>query len=274
VPLLRRDDGAEIHWEATGDGPLVVLVPHWSGVPEVFDPLTAELTGDHRVVRYDARGTGESTRVGPHDMDTGAAELEAVIEAAGGPAVVVGIADASIRATRAGAHRSDLVAAVIGIAGAPVPREMFLGTESMIGSDTVVNAFLEMIETDYRGAIRSLLTAANEQMSEDELRQRVTRQADYCPHEVAVERLRAWASDDSSEAGVALGERLCVLFADDVAGPWFPNAREFKRRAREILPDARFEHIANGIVSRPDLTAELVRELAAPLRSGARPATR
>jgi pimeloyl-ACP methyl ester carboxylesterase len=274
MPRLKCDDGAEIHWEATGDGPLVVLVPHWSGVPEVFDPLAAELGGDHRVLRYDARGTGASARVGPHDMDTGAADLEAVVEAAGGPAILIGIGDAPSRAARVGARRPDLVGALVGIAGAPVSRRIFLGTDSMAGSDAVVNAFLEMIETDYRGAIRSLLTAANAQMSDDEVRERVVRQAEHCPHEVAVDRLRAWLSDDATAAGLEMGERLWLLYADDVAGQWFPSAREFAQRAQEILPEAHLEHIAEGIVSRPDLTAALVRELAAPLRSGARPATR
>jgi pimeloyl-ACP methyl ester carboxylesterase len=267
MPRIARQGGVEIHWEARGEGPVVVVVPHWSGVPEVFDPLIGALGDDLRVARYDARGTGESTRTGPHDMDTGAGDLETVLEAVGGPAVLVGIADAPSFAARAGARRPDLVAGLVGIAGAPVSREMFLGTDSMVGSDAVVDAFLDMIETDYRGAIRSLMTAANPQMSEDELRDRVQQQVDYCPREAAIGRLRAWIAADPTEAGLELGERLWLLYADDVAGPWFPKPREYVRRVSEVLPQARLHHIEEGIVSRPDLTAELVRTVAAPLRA-------
>jgi hypothetical protein len=38
MPRIAREDGVEIHWEAGGEGPAVVVVPHWSGVPEVFAP--------------------------------------------------------------------------------------------------------------------------------------------------------------------------------------------------------------------------------------------
>jgi pimeloyl-ACP methyl ester carboxylesterase len=267
VPRLSRADGVEIHWEQRGEGPLVVLAPHWSGVPEVFEPLIGALCGDHRVVRYDARGTGRSTRAGPHDMETGAGDLEAVIEAAGDPAVILAIADAPSRAGRVGARRPDLVVAVIGIAGAPVSRELFADTEAMVASDTVVNAFLEMIQTDYRGAIRGLLTAANPQMSEDELRGRVQAQAEYCPQQVAVERLRAWIDDDASAAGRELGDRLWVLYSDNVAGQWLPSKSEFLGRVGDLLPDARLEEIQDGIVSRPELTADVVRRVSAPLRA-------
>ena len=65
----------------------------------------------------------------------------------------------------------------------------------MAASDTVVGALLSMFETDYRGALRSLITSVNPQMSEDEVRRRVQLQAEYQPQEVAVARLRAWVED-------------------------------------------------------------------------------
>ena len=48
----------------------------------------------------------------------------------------------------------------------------------MASSDTVVDAFLGMCETDYRGALRSLVTAGNPQMTEEEIRERVRLQAE------------------------------------------------------------------------------------------------
>ena len=60
---LQRPDGVEIHWEEQGQGPLVVVVHQllWS-FPQVYAELIGDLARDHRVVTYDARGCGASTR--------------------------------------------------------------------------------------------------------------------------------------------------------------------------------------------------------------------
>ena len=93
MAALRRPDGVEIHREARGEGPLVVIVPYWSMHPSSFEPLLGELAVDHRVVTYHDRGTGASTRRGPYDLDTSAADLEAVIADARGGAVAIAMAD-------------------------------------------------------------------------------------------------------------------------------------------------------------------------------------
>ena len=46
----------------------------------MFDGLIDDLVTDHRVVTYDLRGSGQSTRQGPYDVDTDAADLAALIE--------------------------------------------------------------------------------------------------------------------------------------------------------------------------------------------------
>jgi pimeloyl-ACP methyl ester carboxylesterase len=123
MPRLQRPDGAELHWEEHGEGPTMVITPHAWALPELFDFLVAELEEDCRIVRYDARGTGRSSRVGPHDMETGAADLLAVVEDAGAPAVVAAMADAAGRAARAGAERPDLVPAVMAVGSIPIGLE-------------------------------------------------------------------------------------------------------------------------------------------------------
>ncbi|HVS28084.1 MAG TPA: hypothetical protein VHE14_00915, partial [Solirubrobacteraceae bacterium] len=66
MATLRVQDGVDLHFTERGFGPLVVIVVHWSGHPTVFEALAADLCVDHRVVTYDARGTGQSTQAGPH----------------------------------------------------------------------------------------------------------------------------------------------------------------------------------------------------------------
>jgi pimeloyl-ACP methyl ester carboxylesterase len=268
MPRLERPDGVELHAEERGEGPLVVLCPYWSGHPGVFEAFLSDLARDHRVVTFDARGTGRSTRRGPYDMATDGRDLEAVVEAAGGGAVLLSVADGCNRAVRLGAQRPELVAAVIAIGAGPFSRAQFARGDSMIGSDAVVNAFLEMLARDYRGALRSVLTSTNEQMSEQELRDRVAVQLFYCPHEAAVARVRAWSEDDPSAEAAQVGERLWILTAPDVAGPWLPSLEESRRIIGRLMPEANVvvRGREEGPVSRPDLTAGLVREITAPLR--------
>ena len=140
----------------------------------------------------------------------------------------------------------------------------------MASSDTVVDAFLSMCETDYRGAVRSLVTAGNPQMSEEEIRERVRLQTEYQPQETAVARLRAWVEDDSLEAARASGEKLWLLCADNTGGGWFPAGREAAELSRQLFPEAHVEEIEDGIMSRPDLTASIVRRVTAPLRATTR----
>jgi hypothetical protein len=88
---------------------------------------------------------------------------------------------------------------------------------------------------------------------------------------VAVERLRAWVADDATEPARETGDRLWLLASPGAAGPWFPSPEEIEDVVAELLPDSRREVIEEGIVSRPDLTAAIVRRITAPLRTAAPP---
>jgi pimeloyl-ACP methyl ester carboxylesterase len=266
VARLKRPDGVELHWEEDGEGPVAVLAPYWSGHPGVYAGLTSDLARDHRVVVWDARGTGQSTRSGPYDMETDCGDLEAILERAGGAAVVIGTANGINHAVHVAGRRPDLVSAVVALGTAPFAREHFEGSEGLITSDNVVNAFIDMLTRDYRGALRTLLRATNAQMSEDELRERVAFQVSYCPQEAAAARVRAWAEDDPTEATRRTGDRLWIFSAPDVAGPWLPSAAERRRLIESLAPDAHLEETeaGHGPVSSPALTADAIRRIREP----------
>jgi pimeloyl-ACP methyl ester carboxylesterase len=263
VAELQRDDGIRIHWEQRGDsGPLVVLASYWSLHPSVWEPITAELERDHRVVRYDDRHSGRSSPHGPYDLDTAAGDLAAVIEEAGDPAVVVSQADGTNRAVRVAGRRAELVSAIVTNGGIPVGRRHFEGLEALVTSEGVVEALLSQMETDYRGGLRGILTATNSQMSDEELRERVDKQAEHSPGEPASERLRAWAADDPLELGRKAGDRLWILFAEGAGGGWFPLGDDARRLVAELLPDAHLLDVDDGMVSAPAQTADVVRRVA------------
>lgn len=268
MPAVERPDGVEIHWEEQGSGPLVVLASYWSMHPSALGPITEELASDHRVVRYDDRGTGLSTRAGPYDLETSSSDLEALIEELGEPAVIAGTADGPARGARVAARRPELVTGVLGMGGAPISRSAFSESDTLVSSEPVVQALLAQVETDYRGALRSILTATNEQMSEDELRSRVAAQSEHCPGEAAAPRLRAWAEDDASEQALATGDRLWILVSERLAGGWFPAGTEMAAVVRRLLPEAHVVDVDDGWVSQPDQTANVIRGITAPADPG------
>jgi pimeloyl-ACP methyl ester carboxylesterase len=255
-------DGVGLHWEERGAGPTVLLAAQWSYHPMLWDPIIAELEGDHRIVRYDERGTGKSDRSGPYDLETSSADLEVVAEAAGGsPAVAIGLMDGENKAVRVAARRPDLISHVIGPGGAPLARGTLEGSDAMIASDTVVGAFMQQLETDYRSAIRAMVESANPDMPQDEVRARVAGQVEHVPMEVAAARVREWAEDEGAAVpGRELGDRLVILLSDAITGGWWPGPDMMRPLLRKHFPDAVVKTVENGIISRPDLTAAEVRK--------------
>jgi pimeloyl-ACP methyl ester carboxylesterase len=266
MPSASAGDGVEIHYEERGSGPLVVIGSYWSMHPSALEPMIAELEGDHRVARYDDRGTGRSTRTGPYDMATGADDLSAVLAALGEPAVIVGVADAPSRAVRVAAAEPDSVIAVVCPGGAPIGRGSFETGETLATSESVVAALLQQVETDYRGTLRSLVGSTNQQMDAEELRERIAAQAEHVPAETGAARLRAWASDDPLPYARAAGDKVWVLVSDGITGGWFPTGADLARTVREVLPEANVGEISDGWVSRPDETAAAVRRITASVR--------
>ncbi len=90
-----RVDDAELAWSSIGDGPktivLIMGLGGWSG--DWGSEFTAPLANEHRVVLFDNRGTGTSSRSpGPYSLEQLARDAAAVIEqVAGERAHVLGV---------------------------------------------------------------------------------------------------------------------------------------------------------------------------------------
>lgn len=260
MPRIERPDGAELHWEQRGEGPLVVIAQIGYAPPSRLEPLITDLAVDRRVVTYHPRGTGESSRTEPYEIETDAFDLAAVVEAAGPPAVVVALADGCNRAVRAAAERPDLITHVLA-PGPPVfgrPPDPERSGDGLAASPPVLVAFLQLLETDYRAALNTMIKNGNPGIDEEGIRVRVDAIAGFSSHEATAARMRAWIADDAWAPAAALGERLWVL--SHGRNPWFGDVGEL---ARELLPDAHIELIEDGPFDRPDLTAAAVRRLTA-----------
>jgi pimeloyl-ACP methyl ester carboxylesterase len=267
MPRVRRPDGAEIEWWVQGeDGPLVAIALMAFHPRVVCGPLASELAPDHRVLGYHLRGTGGSSRRGPYDIETDAADLAAVIEEAGGDALVVALGDGARRAVRAAAERPDLIHTVVISGELPLGRIGGGGSQdALANSPAVLDALLGLLATDYRAGLRTMFTASGEDSwHETALRDRLDVVEAHCPREVGVERLRAWIDDDSRAQGRELGDRLWYLHYPGNA--WFQGSLEI---VRQSLPDARVEAVSEGVISSPRENAAAIRRILAARRAAA-----
>jgi 3-oxoadipate enol-lactonase len=84
--------GARLAYQATGDGPAVVLVHGFGLDQRMWDPQAEHLAARFRVVRYDCRGFGASGPFDPAVPYTHAGDLVALLDhLAIGDAVLVGL---------------------------------------------------------------------------------------------------------------------------------------------------------------------------------------
>lgn len=263
MPTLERPDGAKLHWEARGEGSLILIAHQimWS-YPAVYAELIDDLAADHRVVTYDARGCGSSSREGPYDLETDIADLCAVLEAASGRALVIAVGYGFNLVVRVATRRPDLISDVLALgpaAAVVLPRAEWRNSDVMAGSDSVVEMLLQMMNTDPRAAVRMVVSATNPELGADELRERVDFIDGYISNESALARAELWLEDDPVGPARDLGAHLWILHGETEA--LFEG--ELGERVAELLPKARIEQLEYGPVSRPDLSAAWIREMAA-----------
>ncbi|HEY2602732.1 MAG TPA: alpha/beta hydrolase [Thermoleophilaceae bacterium] len=259
MPKLRLPDGVELHWEERGEGPLVLVAAPCISIPSAFSALGDDLAADHRVVTYDPRGTGESTRTGPYDIPSDAQDLAHLLVELGEPGVLVGFGDALHRAVETSALEPELVAGVVspGVAALGSGGDYEAVEDGLASSPAVVGALVTLFENDYRTGLRAAVEGGNPQLDAEGVQRRIELVVAYSPQEAAVARLRQWGSHDSREAGRRLGDRLWILiFGGNL---WFPP--ELAAVLKRDVPEARIEQVADGAVSRPDLTAGIIRRI-------------
>lgn len=93
--------GAQLSYDVSGSGPLLILIPGASGTGESFRPLEHQLISHYQVVTYDRRGFSRSTLDGPQDdihrLTTDADDVRRLIEhVTDQPAIVFGSSSGAI----------------------------------------------------------------------------------------------------------------------------------------------------------------------------------
>src|SRR5438046_8464264 len=99
MPTVTSQDGTTIAFDKVGSGPAVILV-NGAMAYRVFDPSMAhlaELLGQHfTVYNYDRRGRGASSDKEPFAKEREMEDLQALVEDAGGQALVFGISSGAV----------------------------------------------------------------------------------------------------------------------------------------------------------------------------------
>ena len=241
---------------------MVIAHPCMS-VSTAFSALGDELERDHRVIVYDARGTGRSTRAQrtEYEIPTDARDLAALLEELGEPTVLIAFGDALHRSVEASAIQPEaLVEAVVspGVAALGSGHGVYAGSRRRPG---VVagrgGALLQLFEADYRSGLRTVVEGGNPQFTTDQVQERLDAVMAYSPLEATLGRLRGWIAHNSLGPARALGERLWMLvFGGNI---WFPV--ELADAIRQELPRGERRGDRGRRVSRPDLTAGIVRRI-------------
>jgi pimeloyl-ACP methyl ester carboxylesterase len=257
VPELARPDGARIRYEVRGDGPLVVFSLGFAATPGTYAGLVDDLASDHRVVTWDPRGCGDSSPEGPFDIETDAEDLAALIEALGAPATVYGVAHGVNITARAEARHAGLVQALVSPGVATALLDHLEGTDGFASSRPVIEMLVEQLRRDPRGSVRATIASLNPQLDEEQLRARVDATLAYTGVETTLARIESWLADEAALGDLrGLGARVTVLWHE--GDTWQTGAVD---RMAELLPEARFVHVEDGPLSRPDLAAKAVREI-------------
>jgi 2-succinyl-6-hydroxy-2,4-cyclohexadiene-1-carboxylate synthase len=111
VPTLQAE--AQLHAEVTGDGPIRVVLAHgFTQTGRVWGGMDRHLAADHRIVRLDLPGHGQSSSV-----RAGLTDGALLIGQAGGPAVYVGYSMGARFCLDLALVRPDLTAGLVLISG-------------------------------------------------------------------------------------------------------------------------------------------------------------
>jgi pimeloyl-ACP methyl ester carboxylesterase len=94
-------DGTTIAYEQEGTGPVVILVSAALADRRGATRLANHLAEHFTVINYDRRGRGESTDTQPYAVEREVEDIEALIDASGGSAVLFGSSSGSVLALEA-----------------------------------------------------------------------------------------------------------------------------------------------------------------------------
>ena len=103
METVRSRDGTTIALDRSGRGPSLIIVNGALSDRGAVSDLAPRLAGELTVIAYDRRGRGDSTDTPPYAVEREIEDLAALVEAAGGSALVFGHSSGAVLALGAAA---------------------------------------------------------------------------------------------------------------------------------------------------------------------------
>jgi pimeloyl-ACP methyl ester carboxylesterase len=100
---IESKDGTVIAFDQIGEGPPIILVAGASSDRAIDAPIAAALARDFTVLNYDRRGRGDSADTPPYSVAREVEDIQALLDAAGGSASVLGLSSGAALAAEAAA---------------------------------------------------------------------------------------------------------------------------------------------------------------------------
>ncbi|WP_433042257.1 alpha/beta fold hydrolase [Dactylosporangium sp. CS-033363] len=113
VLRVTSKDGSSIAYERSGEGAPVILVAAALADRTGTRRLAKALAPEYTVINFDRRGRNDSTEHEPYDVQREVDDIEALIDAAGGQAVLFGSSSGSVLALDAANRLGDKVSKVV-----------------------------------------------------------------------------------------------------------------------------------------------------------------
>ncbi len=250
-PRLTSRDGARIAYyeHGTGAETLLFMNPIVYGL-EIFQPVLEHLCQEFRVITMDARGTGRSHPVRPRyaTLDH-AADVEAVIEAAGGPVTAIGISKSSSILVRLAIAAPALVKRLV-LMGTVLDFWPNTGSPPVSEQDAQFRAALR--SGDFEQAMRLFVATIVTDAGTGELAEQLTRNLLRLPQDTV---LGVWAADPDVDIRPVLSQvktPTLVLHGTQDARVPLTTAHYLA----EHLPDARL-YLFEGVGRLPIFTATI-----------------
>ncbi len=248
IRYCRMADGTHLAVATLGEGSPVVRAPVWMSHVEhdwrttIWRELLTALTGPHRLVRYDARGTGLSDRNVEISFESAVGDLETVVDALGLKRfALLGMSQGVAVSIAYAARHPERVSRLV-LAGGYARGPLVVTPERAAAVEAMATLVSESWGSD-NPAFRQLFTslgfpeASAAQIHEINELQRVSASG-----ETAARILKMLAHVDVSAELAQVRAPTLVLHSRDDA--WIPA-----ERSREIargIPDARFHEIAGA----------------------------
>lgn len=109
MPRVYSKDGTAIVFDKVGQGPAIIMVVGAFNLRSTGAPLAQLLSPYFTVFMYDRRGRGESGDTQPYTVEREIEDIEALVNEAGGSALIFGYSSGAVLSLKAAAHHVNIM---------------------------------------------------------------------------------------------------------------------------------------------------------------------